>query len=104
VLPAVLEELATATSDLEALGMCLQRLREEGGRPDADESVRLWAFVEEARSYAAEIRSQADNVARQLVDSFLTPDGWPLSPEEESQFREALAWRHADRTAAGEAF
>jgi hypothetical protein len=99
-LPAILEELATATSDVEALSMCLQRLREEGGRPDGDDAVRLWAFVEEARSYAAALRGHADDLGRQLLDAFLTPDGWPLDEEDEERFREALASRHAEQSVA----
>ena len=97
VLPVILEDLATASSDLEALGMCLQRLREEGGAPGAEDAARLWALVEEARSFASEIRANADGIARGLVDAFLTPEGWPLEDDEEERFREVVAARQAAR-------
>jgi hypothetical protein len=97
VLPAMLEDLAAVTSDLEALAMCVQRVRRDGDGPHADDAARLWAFVEEVRGGAALLRERADELARELLGSFLTPDGWPLSADEAVEFREGLAARHAAR-------
>ena len=98
-LPAILEELAAATSDLEAVGMCVERLREADGRIEESELAGLWTFVEEARSYAREIAAHADALAGHLVGAFLTPDGWPMTPAEQTAFRETSAERTARRGA-----
>jgi hypothetical protein len=79
---------------LRVRGVCdrVERLHGQGAELGDDEAVRLWAFAERTRVVTSRLRQYADDLADMLLMQFFSEGGgWPLTSEQEQEYREVLA-------------
>ncbi len=79
---------------LRVRGVCdrVERLHAQGPELGDDEAARLWAFAERTRVVTSRLRQYADDLADMLLVQFFAEGGaWPLTSEQEQEYREVLA-------------
>jgi hypothetical protein len=79
---------------LRVRGVCdrVEGLQRQGAELGGDEAVRLWAFAERTRVATARIAQYADDLVDMLLAQFSAEGGWwPLTSQQEQEYRELLA-------------